>query len=148
MPVVVVEAARWKKIFCLQRRRKYVALRSFDALEEAGRPYRALIRDFQRLLEMCVARMVSRRRSRIAKHAAATDVTRSGQGTHIHSGRLSAGHARALVGHPDAERLAEEIVAQGFNVRQVENITRQGSGRAGKRAPKIQKNCAAVAEIR
>jgi len=53
---------------------------------------------------------------------------------HINAGRLSAGHARALVGHHDAERLAEEIVARGFNVRQVEEIAREDSRRAGKPA--------------
>jgi ParB family chromosome partitioning protein len=51
---------------------------------------------------------------------------------HIQSGRLSAGHARVLVGHHDAERLADEIVARGLNVRQVEEIARQESGRNGK----------------
>jgi ParB family transcriptional regulator, chromosome partitioning protein len=45
---------------------------------------------------------------------------------------LSAGHARALVGHHDAERLAEEIVTRGLNVRQVEAIARQESGHNGK----------------
>ncbi len=48
---------------------------------------------------------------------------------HIHAGRLSAGHARALVGHHDAERLAEEIVARGLNVRQVEAMARETNRR-------------------
>src|SRR6202161_3634070 len=59
---------------------------------------------------------------------------------HIRSGRLNAGHARALVGHHDAERLAEEIVANGFNVRQVEEIARQQSSRTGKRSGPNRKN--------
>jgi ParB family chromosome partitioning protein len=43
---------------------------------------------------------------------------------YIHSGDLSAGHARMLVGIPRAEALAETIVARGLNVRQVEALAR------------------------
>src|SRR6516225_4728843 len=39
---------------------------------------------------------------------------------HIRSGKLSAGHARMLIGAPDADALAEEIVTRALNVRQVE----------------------------
>ena len=61
---------------------------------------------------------------------------------HIQSGRLSAGHARVLVGHHDAERLADEIVARGLNVRQVEEIVRAIAGRAGKTPAKARKSSA------
>ena len=37
-----------------------------------------------------------------------------------------------LIGQPNAEKLAEEIVARGLNVRQVEEMARQESGRNGK----------------
>ena len=40
----------------------------------------------------------------------------------IKDGRLSAGHARALVGLDDAELLAQQIVEQNLNVRQVEEL--------------------------
>ncbi len=40
----------------------------------------------------------------------------------VRDGSLSAGHARALVGHDDAEALAKEIVAKGLNVREVEAL--------------------------
>ena len=40
----------------------------------------------------------------------------------VRDGSLSAGDARALVGHEDAERLAKEIVARGLNVRDVEAL--------------------------
>ncbi len=39
---------------------------------------------------------------------------------YIRVGKLSAGHARALVGLPDPEAVAHEIVARNLNVRQVE----------------------------
>jgi len=58
---------------------------------------------------------------------------------HIHSGRLSAGAARALVGHHDAARLADEIVARGLNVRQVEEIARALAKPAAKDQTKNRK---------
>ena len=47
----------------------------------------------------------------------------------VREGRLSAGAARAIVGHKHADVFAEEIVKRGLNVRQVENLmyeTEQG----------------------
>src|SRR6516225_1440796 len=52
--------------------------------------------------------------------------------SYIHSGKLSAGHARMLIGQPNAERLAEEVVAHGLNVRQVESIARESATKNGK----------------
>jgi len=43
----------------------------------------------------------------------------------VHSGKLSAGHARTLIGQPNAEELAEEIINRGLNVRQVEAMARK-----------------------
>ncbi len=40
----------------------------------------------------------------------------------VQSGKLTAGHARALIGREDAEALADRIVAQGLNVREVEAL--------------------------
>jgi ParB family transcriptional regulator, chromosome partitioning protein len=44
---------------------------------------------------------------------------------YVLSGKLSAGHARMLVGQPNAEELAEDIVNRGLNVRQVEAMARK-----------------------
>jgi ParB family chromosome partitioning protein len=44
---------------------------------------------------------------------------------HINAGRLTAGHARMLIGQPNAEDLADEIIRRGLNVRQVEARARQ-----------------------
>jgi ParB family chromosome partitioning protein len=41
----------------------------------------------------------------------------------IQQGKLSAGHARTLVGHPQAEFLAEKIIKGGLSVRQAEKLT-------------------------
>ncbi len=52
---------------------------------------------------------------------------------YIHTGKLSAGHARMLIGEPNAEELAEEIVARDLNVRQVEAMARERAQQRGKK---------------
>ncbi len=42
----------------------------------------------------------------------------------LEDGRLTAGHARALVGHDDASELARRIVKQGLSVRDAEKLTK------------------------
>lgn len=49
--------------------------------------------------------------------------------------KISAGHARALLGQPDPEALARAIVEKGLNVRQLEALTQERASKAGK-APK------------
>jgi len=44
---------------------------------------------------------------------------------YINSGQLSAGHARLLVGQPNAEEFAKMIVERGLTVRQVEEMARR-----------------------
>jgi len=56
----------------------------------------------------------------------------------VRSGALSAGHARALVGHPDAAALAAQIVKEGLTVRQVEALVQDRS--APKAKPKKAKS--------
>ena len=43
----------------------------------------------------------------------------------VRGGRLSAGHARALLSSADAERLARRIIAEGLSVRETEDIVRR-----------------------
>jgi ParB family transcriptional regulator, chromosome partitioning protein len=133
VPVVVIEAT---DVEALQLAIiENVQRADLNPLEEAE-GYRALIRDFS-YSQDDVARTVGKSRSHVAnllRLQTLPDRVRE----HILSGRLSAGHARALVGHHDAERLADEIVANGFNVRQVEKIARQqskGSGKSSKKSP-------------
>ena len=45
----------------------------------------------------------------------------------VEDGKLTAGHARALVGRDDAEALAKQIVANQFNVRDVEALVQAGT---------------------
>jgi ParB family chromosome partitioning protein len=54
---------------------------------------------------------------------------------HLQAGKLTAGHARMLIGQPNAEEMADDIVTRGLNVRQVEEIAR-GEGEKQLRAPR------------
>lgn len=53
----------------------------------------------------------------------------------LEDGRLSAGHARTLVGNPYAAAVAAEVVQKGLNVRQTEQLARAGGsdGLGGKK---------------
>ena len=127
VPVVIIEATDGEALQLAIV--ENVQRTDLNPLEEAE-GYRSLIRDFSHSQDD-VARMVGKSRSHVAntlRLQTLPDRVRE----HIHSGRLSAGHARALIGHHDAERLADEIVARGLNVRQVEDIARETSGKSGK----------------
>ena len=127
VPVVIIEATDGEalQLAIIEN----VQRADLNPLEEAE-GYRSLIRDFSQSQDD-VARMVGKSRSHVANTLRL--LTLPGRvKEHIHSGRLSAGHARALVGHNDAERLADEIVARGLNVRQVEEIARETGEKTGK----------------
>jgi ParB family chromosome partitioning protein len=141
VPVVIVEATDGEalQLAIIEN----VQRTDLNPLEEAE-GYRALIRDFSHSQDD-VARMVGKSRSHVAnmlRLQSLPDRVRE----HIHSGRLSAGAARALIGHHDAERLADEIVARGLNVRQVEGITRETSKRGGKEQTNVSKASARAAK--
>ncbi|MBV6488807.1 MAG: Chromosome-partitioning protein ParB [Pseudorhodoplanes sp.] len=57
---------------------------------------------------------------------------------YINQGKITAGHARALIGHPDPEGLAHEIVSKGLNVRQIEQV-RQEQTKGGKKPKPARK---------
>jgi len=59
---------------------------------------------------------------------------------YVAAGKLSAGHARMLVGQPNSEALANDIVNRGLNVRQVEAIARQSAGQPASKSAKAAKD--------
>jgi ParB family transcriptional regulator, chromosome partitioning protein len=93
-----------------------------NALEEAS-GYQALIDEFGHHQEE-VAKIVGKSRSHVANTLRLLKLSDAVK-AYINSGKLSAGHARMLVGQPNAEELAEQIVARGLNVRQVEELARR-----------------------
>lgn len=94
------------------------------ALEEA-QGYRTLVDRFGHTQD-AVARIVGKSRSHVANALRLLDFP-DGVLRRLEAGELSAGHARAIATHPDAERLADEIVRKGLNVRQAESLGRDGA---------------------
>src|SRR3954468_804911 len=90
-----------------------------NAMEEA-QGYHALAEDFKRSQED-IAKIVGKSRSHVANMMRLTKLPDEVQ-TLIASGELSAGHARALIGVPDAAAVARRVVAEGLNVRQTEAL--------------------------
>ena len=46
---------------------------------------------------------------------------------HVIDGKLTAGHARALITAPDPQALAEQVIRDGMNVRQTEALVRRAA---------------------
>lgn len=65
----------------------------------------------------------------------------------VRDGRLSAGHARALIGSPRASELAAQIVAKGLSVRDVERLMKTQDG-ARPSQPKAAKGTEKDADTR
>jgi ParB family chromosome partitioning protein len=132
VPVVIIEAsdAEALQLAIIEN----VQRADLNPLEEAE-GYRALMEQFGNSQDD-IAKIIGKSRSHVANTLRLLKLPETIK-TYIHSGKLSAGAARMLIGQRDAERLAEEIVARGLNVRQVENIAREASqpgGKAAKRA--------------
>jgi ParB family chromosome partitioning protein len=127
VPVVIIEAtdAESLQLAIIEN----VQRADLNPLEEAE-GYRALMEDFSHTQDD-IAKMVGKSRSHVANTLRLLKLPPSIR-AYIFKGKLDAGHARMLVGQPNAEKLADEIVARGLNVRQVEEIARQESGRNGK----------------
>jgi ParB family chromosome partitioning protein len=92
-----------------------------NALEEA-RGYDAIARRFQRSSD-AIAKVVGKSRSHVANTLRLMRLPGAVQ-IHLEQGRLSAGHARALLEVDDAVALAERVVKQGLSVRQTEALAR------------------------
>ncbi len=104
-----------------------------NALEEAG-SYQALADEFK-YAQDDIAKIVGKSRSHVANTLRLLKLPDSVQGF-IRSGKISAGHARALLGQPDPEALAQAIVAQGLSVRQAEAVVQERAAKTGKAAPR------------
>ncbi len=102
-----------------------------NAIEEAS-GYQALINDFKHSHDE-IAKTVGKSRVHITNTLRLLKLPEKVQSL-VRSGRVSAGHARVLIGRPDAEELAQKIVEMGLSVRQVEEWGRAGKD-AGKSPP-------------
>jgi ParB family chromosome partitioning protein len=102
-----------------------------NAIEEAS-GYQALINDFKHSHDE-IAKTVGKSRVHITNTLRLLRLPEKVQSL-VRSGKVSAGHARVLIGRPDAEELAQKIVEMGLSVRQVEEWGRAGKD-AGKSPP-------------
>jgi ParB family chromosome partitioning protein len=111
-----------------------------NPLEEAS-GYQSLANEFNHSQDD-IAKIVGKSRSHIANTLRLLNLPERVK-AYINAGKLTAGHARMLVGQPNAEELADQIVNQGLNVRQVEAMARtsaRGQARAVKRTGRLGKD--------
>ena len=128
VPVVIIEAtdAEALQLAIIEN----VQRADLNALEEAD-GYRALMEEFGNSQDD-IAKIVGKSRSHVANTLRLLKLPETVK-SYILAGQLSAGHARMLVGQPNAEKLAEDIVARGLNVRQVEAMARDVAEKSGKK---------------
>jgi ParB family chromosome partitioning protein len=103
-----------------------------NALEEA-RGYAAMMKRFSRSQET-IAGIVGKSRSHVANTLRLIRLPQAVQ-DHLEAGRLSAGHARALLDLDEAEAIAQDIVRRGLNVRQTEAIAKRLRAGPVRKAP-------------
>lgn len=146
---IVAGERRWRAAQLAQLHELPVLIRDFDdtevlevaiieniqradlnAIEEAL-AYRQLMDRFGHTQDK-LAEALSKSRSHIANLLRLLNLPDDVQGL-VRDGKLSAGHARALITAPDASELAKAVVARGLNVRETEELMRKpgASGRKG-----------------
>jgi ParB family chromosome partitioning protein len=94
-----------------------------NAIEEAS-GYRDLIERFAYSQEQ-VSEIIGKSRSHVTNTLRLLKLPASVQGL-VQAGSLTAGHARALVGRQDAESIAQRIIDENLNVREVEALVQAG----------------------
>jgi ParB family chromosome partitioning protein len=90
---------------------------NLNPIEEAS-GYLALMDDFNRTQDE-VAQIVGKSRPHVANTIRLLKLSEPVKQL-VRSGKISAGHARLLLGQPNAERIAQEIIDKGLSVRQLE----------------------------
>jgi ParB family chromosome partitioning protein len=109
-----------------------------NAIEEA-QAYQRLAAEFGHTQEE-LAQIVHKSRSHVANLLRLLDLPEPVQ-AQVVDGSLSMGHARALLGGRDVERLAQDVAARGLSVRETEKLVRDAKAPApvpgpGREAPR------------
>ena len=151
------QALGWERIPAVRREvddRTVLTLALIENLQrddlspvDEARGYDRLIAEFN-LTQQDVAEAVGRDRSTVANALRLLRLPGAVLGL-LHEGRLSVGHARALLGLEDpgaATALAKEAVDLGLSVRDVEDRVR--GGRAPVRRPRLKKGLGQAPEVR
>jgi ParB family transcriptional regulator, chromosome partitioning protein len=95
-----------------------------DPIEEAE-GYRRLLHEFG-LTQEKLGDAVGKSRSHVANAMRLLQLPAPVR-AELQKGTLSAGHARALLTHPEPEKAALTVIARGLNVRQTEDLARRRS---------------------
>jgi ParB family transcriptional regulator, chromosome partitioning protein len=95
-----------------------------NPIEEAAAYQRLTTEDG--LSQADVAKMVDKSRSHVANLMRLLTLPGEVQAM-VEDGRLQMGHARALIGAPDATALAQDVVARGLSVRATERLARKAT---------------------
>ncbi|WP_455374369.1 ParB/RepB/Spo0J family partition protein [Limibacillus halophilus] len=111
-----------------------VQRQDLNPLEE-GEGYQRLIDEFGNSQE-AIAKVVGKSRSHIANTLRLLGLPKPVKQL-ITEGKITAGHARALIGAPDPVTLAKQVAARGLSVREVERLAQ--SVKTGKTAAKIKR---------
>ena len=98
-----------------------------NPIEEAS-GYLALMDDFNRTQDE-VAQIVGKSRPHVANTIRLLKLSEPVKQL-VRSGKISAGHARLLLGQPNAEQIAQEIIDKGLSVRQLEVDMRKDDAQA------------------
>ena len=98
---------------------------------EEARAYKRLAQ-LEDLPHMEIAKLVGKSRSHVANFIRLLGLP-TGVLAHLEAGRIDMGHARALIGHKDAEALAQRAADQRLSVREVENLARKAAVEPGAR---------------
>jgi len=126
VPIVVVDATDQQALeFAIIEN---VQRADLNPMEEAA-GYVALMENFHHTQEQ-VAEMVGKSRPHVANTVRLMKLAPQVQ-TLVRQGKLSAGHARLLVGHPNAQALAAMAIDEGYSVRQLEEWVRETPGQPG-----------------
>ena len=112
-----------------------------NAIEEAL-AFRQLMDRFGHTQEK-LAEALSKSRSHIANLLRLLNLPEDVQ-AHVRDGKLSAGHARALITAPNASELARQVITRNLSVRETENLARnpeqKGRGKTSGPRPKSDKD--------
>ncbi|MDO7835827.1 ParB/RepB/Spo0J family partition protein [Sphingobium sp. HBC34] len=138
---IIAGERRWRAAQRAQLHRIPAIVRDFDEQEtleialieniqredlnpiEEAEAYRKLIAEFHHSQE-ALGRIVGKSRSHVANLMRLLELPQTVQQQVMH-GKISMGHARALIGAPDCERLAQQIEDKGLSVRDTEQLVRK-----------------------
>jgi ParB family chromosome partitioning protein len=155
---IIAGERRWRAAQRAQLHRIPAIVRDFDEQEtleialieniqredlnpiEEAEAYRKLIAEFHHSQE-ALGRIVGKSRSHVANLMRLLDLPKPVQ-EQVMLNRISMGHARALIGAPDCERLARQVEDKGLSVRDTEQLVRRA--KTGSETPAARRSGAST----